>query len=288
MTTPSFDAAQYKAGQRQEWNAVADAWERWWETIERGSQPVSDRLVEMVGLGLGHRVVDVATGIGEPAVTAARMVGPSGRVVATDQSPQMLAIARGRGEALGLQNMEFQEMDAEGLDLPDSAFDAVLCRYGLMFLPDLGLALRNMLRLLVPGGRIAAAVWGIPPKTPLLSTAMGVLREMFNLPPPPPGTPGPNSLADTAALEQAVREAGFVDVRSESMTMVVDFPSVDTYTSFLGEIAPPIRALLANQPPERQTQAWDAIAQAARQYATADGSVVMSNETICVTGQRPL
>ena len=156
MTTPSFDAAQYKAGQRQEWNAVADAWERWWETIERGSQPVSDRLVEMVGLGLGHRVVDVATGIGEPA----------GRVVATDQSPQMLAIARGRGEALGLQNMEIQEMDAEGLDLPDSAFDAVLCRYGLMFLPDLGLALRNMLRLLVPGGRIAAGYGAYRPRPP--------------------------------------------------------------------------------------------------------------------------
>ena len=224
MSTPFFDAAQYKVGQRQEWNAAANAWDRWWETIERGSQPVSDRLVDVAGLGLGHRVVDVATSIGEPAITAAHRVGPSGRVVATDQSPQMLAIARRRAEAPGLQNMDFREMDAEGLDLPDGAFDAVLCRWGLMFLPDLNLALRGMLPLLIPGGRMAACVWGIPPKTPLLSTAMGVMREMFDLPPPPPGTPSPNGLADTAALEQAVSQAGFVDVCSESMTMVVDCP----------------------------------------------------------------
>ena len=146
MSTQPFDPAEYKAGQRQEWGAAADGWRRQWETIERFSQPVSDRLVELTRIRPGHRVLDVATGIGEPAVTAARAVGPSGSVVATDQAPEMLAIARERIAALGLRNIEFHEMDAEALDLPEESFNALLCRWGLMFLPNLDSLVKSLFR----------------------------------------------------------------------------------------------------------------------------------------------
>ena len=158
MSTQPFDPAQYKAGQRQEWGAAADGWRRQWETIERFSQPVSDRLVKLTQIRPGHRVLDVATGIGEPAVTAACAVGSSGSVVATDQAPEMLAIARERAATLGLRNIEFREMDAETLDLPGESFNAVMCGWGLMFLPNPGDALKGMYRLLVPDGGLAAAV----------------------------------------------------------------------------------------------------------------------------------
>ena len=118
MTTQQFDPARYKEGQRQEWDAVATGWRKWWEIIEGGARQVSDRMLELAEIQTGQRVLDVATGIGEPAVSAARKVGPTGHVVATDQSPQMLEIARERAASLGLQNMEFKVTDAEALELP--------------------------------------------------------------------------------------------------------------------------------------------------------------------------
>lgn len=123
-------------------------------------QAGSDLLVELARIGPGHTVLDVATGIGEPAVTAAYKVGPTGTVIATDQATLMLAVARERVAALGLTNVEFREIDAEALDFQEPRFDAVLSRWGLMFLPNLTGALANMRRLLKPGGRLARAVWG--------------------------------------------------------------------------------------------------------------------------------
>ncbi len=286
MSTQSFDPVQYKAQQRQQWDAVASGWRKWWQSFERGSQHLSDRLVELADVRPGQRVLDVATGIGEPAVTAARRVGPMGSVVATDQAPQMLAIARERAAELGLHNMDFREMDAEALDLPENTFDAILCRMGLMFFPNLAVALGRMWRLLMPGGRLAAAVWDVPAKVPSVSLPMGVVRRILQLPPPPAGTPGLFSLADSTALEQALTRAGFADVRSERLTVTREFASAEAYVRFLQDINAPLKAILANQPAQRQAEVWQAIGEAAQQYATADGSIRMLNEAICVVGRR--
>ena len=105
--------------------------------LERAAQHVNARLVELAHVDAGHQVLNIATGLGEPAFTAARRVGPVGRVVATDVSPQMLALAQEGASMLGLQNIEFREMDAEDADLSEHTFQAILCRWGLMFLPHL-------------------------------------------------------------------------------------------------------------------------------------------------------
>ena len=261
-------------------------WRKWWELIEAGAQHVSDRLVELAEVQPGQRVLDVATGIGEPAVSAARRVGPSGHVTATDQSPQMLEIARERAAKLGLQNIEFKEMDAETLELPEGSFDAAVCRWGLMFLPDLPAALNGMSRSLTPGGRMATAVWDVPPKTPMVSLAMGVMQRMFQPPPPPAGAPGPFALADTSILEKGLADAGFTDIRTERMTVTIEFPSAQDYTDFIRDIVPPVRAMLAGQPEEKQAEAWRAVADAAGQFAGADGVVRMPNETLLVSARR--
>jgi len=149
---PGFDAAQYKAALRHEWGVSAAGWKRHWDMWARGAQSVNDRLVELAGICPGHRVLDIATGLGEPAFTAARRVGPSGLVVATDLSPVLLALAREEAIRLGLRNVEFREMDAEEPDLAPHAFDAALCRWALMFLPHLIRTLTRLRALLVPGG----------------------------------------------------------------------------------------------------------------------------------------
>src|SRR5579863_10324881 len=126
-----FDPAAYKAQQREQWSNAAEGWRRQWATFERGAQPLSDRLMELACVAPGQRVLDVATGIGEPAMTAARRVGPSGSVVAIDQAPQMLAVARDRLQEAGIRNVEFVEGDAEAVPLPPDAFDAVVSRWGI-------------------------------------------------------------------------------------------------------------------------------------------------------------
>ena len=286
MSTHPFDAAEYKVGQRQEWGAAADGWRRQWETIEKFSQPVSDRLVELTRIRPGHRVLDVATGIGEPAVTASRAVGSSGWVVATDQAPEMLAIARERAAGLGLRNIDFREIDAENLDLPRESFDALLCRWGLMFLPDLGVALRGMYRLLAPGGRLAAAVWSEPPKVPMIGLPMQVIRQMVEMPAPPEGMPGPFSLSDVGALEQAFRQAGLANVHSERMVLTAEWPSAQEFVNMLLDIAAPLKAMLDRQPVEKRTGVLRAIEEAIAQYASADGTVRIPNEAICVVGHK--
>jgi enediyne biosynthesis protein CalE5 len=135
----NIDSKQFKEAQRKSWDSVAIGWQKWWETFEKGAQNLSNHLVDLAKINSGSKVLDMATGIGEPAITAAKKVGSgNGHVLATDISPQMLSIARQRAASLGLQDaIEFKEGDAETISLPNSAFDAVLCRWGLKaVLPD--------------------------------------------------------------------------------------------------------------------------------------------------------
>ena len=125
MNTGPTDTEHDEDRQRQEWDRVAAGWEKWWRTIEDGAQHINDRLLELAEVAPGKRVLDIATGIGEPAVSAAIRVGSAGRVVATDISKQMLDIAWTRASTAGLTNVEFLQADAERLDFPDHSFDAI-------------------------------------------------------------------------------------------------------------------------------------------------------------------
>src|SRR5690348_10141473 len=126
MEAKTIDAAEFRMGQRNQWNKAATGWDKWSEPMARGTGHGSERLVELAGVQAGSRVLDVAAGLGEPALTAARKVGPDGSVVATDISPEMLAHARERAAAAGASNIEFVECEASKLDFPEGGFDAAV------------------------------------------------------------------------------------------------------------------------------------------------------------------
>src|SRR5260221_3772675 len=132
-----FDPTRYKAGQQKEWSAAAAGWKDWGQVMGQGLQPISDRMMELAEIRPGQQVLDVATGLGEPAVTAARIVGPAGGVVAIDMASQMLDIARMRVAELGVHNIDFREMDAEVIYLPEQSLDIILCRLRLLDLAQL-------------------------------------------------------------------------------------------------------------------------------------------------------
>jgi ubiquinone/menaquinone biosynthesis C-methylase UbiE len=248
----TVDSKQYKEGQRQSWDSVAQEWKKWWRTIEIGAEGISRRLIELAGIKPDSKVLDIATGIGEPSITAAKKVGGgSGHVLATDISPQMLSIARQRAASLGLQDViEFKEGDAETISLSDSAFDAVLCRWGSMFLPDLKTGLSNIYRSLVQGGHLAAAVWASPDRVPFISLALNTVMKETNSPQPPPGIPGPFSLSDENNLKDSFIKSRYTDIAIERVNVVFNFDSAEDYTSFVHGTAAPIRSMLANETPE--------------------------------------
>ncbi len=278
MTEP-LDAERFKQDQQRDWDAAAAGWKKWWPLFERSAQHVSDRLVDLAAVKAGDRVLDIATGNGEPAVTAARRVGPSGRVIATDQSAGMLAIGRERAAAVGLHNIEFLQSDAEQLGV-DGAFDAALCRWGLMFMPDLTGALKRIRAHLKPGARFATAVWSTPDKVPMITLGADAVRRLAKLPPPPPNALDPLRLADTSILQSALQEAGFHDVVIERMQVVWEMASPADFAEFRRDVAAPFRALLERQTPEMRDQIIAAVTDAARAYAAADGKVRTANETI--------
>ncbi len=284
----SRDSEQYKEGQRQGWDSVAGGWQKWWKITETGAEKVSRRLIERADIKRGSTVLDIATGIGEPSITAANQVGNSGHVLAIDIASQMLSIAKQRAMSLGLEQViEFKEGDAETIDLSASTFDAALCRFGLMFLPNLRSGLSNIYRSLVDGGRLAAAVWASPDKVPFIALALNTVMKETKIPPPPAGTPGPFSLSDEVMLTNSLINSGFKDVTIERMDVSFDFDSAEVYTSFVYETAAPVQAMLANQPQERREEILKAITESARKYAENDtGRVRLSNEAICVVGTK--
>ncbi len=285
MSKPSFDSTQYKAGQRREWGVSADGWKRHWKIWERAAQHLNEHLVDLAGIRPGHRVLDVATGLGEPAFTAARRVGPNGSVVATDLSPAMLSLAQDEAVRLGLHNVEFREMDAEEPDLPVQSFDAALCRWTLMFLPHLVVALTRLRDVLVHEGRFAAAVWGSPDKVPFTSIPMGVIRQVLQLPAPPTGTPGTFSLADEHVLERSFTQAGFANVAIEHQALIFEYRSIEEFIEERPATSASIRSMLAEASTAQREKIWDIVGEAVAKYQDDAGVLRLPTDTLCVVAK---
>ncbi|MFL6378961.1 MAG: class I SAM-dependent methyltransferase [Nitrososphaeraceae archaeon] len=289
MVSSSFDANQFKMAQREGWDSVAKGWKEWWEPIEKGAQKLSQRLIELAEIKPGQRVSDIATGIGEPSLTAAKVVGTGGHILATDISKQMLAIAKERATLLRLQDIiEFKESDAENLDLPNSSFDAALCRWGLMLFPNLDAAIRKIYSSLVSGGRFAAAVWADPTKVPIISLATRIIGIQVQMSAPPPGVPNPFSLADTNKLENFLARAGFRDIHIQTVIVTFEFESGEDYCRYCQAVSASARIALSKETEERKEDIWRKVAQeAVQKYGTANGLIKMDNESICIVGTRP-
>lgn len=200
----------------------------------------------------------------------------------------MLSLAKQRAISLRLQNViEFKEGDIETIDLPPSTFDAVLCRWGLMFLPDLIAGLSNIYQSLIEGGHFASAVWASPVQDSLIATTMSIIMKETNSKPPAPGTPGPFSLSDENSLMSSFITSGFKDPAIERMKVSYDFDSPNDFTDFIFETAGPLQKMLADQNMKRKKQILKAITDAAANYADKTiGKTRFENEAILVVGTK--
>jgi SAM-dependent methyltransferase len=181
--------------------------------------------------------------------------------------------------------VEFKEGDAETIDLPSSTFDAALCRWGLMFLPNPTAGLSNIYRSLVKGGHFAAAVWAAPEKVPFISVPMNIVLKETNS--PPPRTPGPFSMSDQNNLKKFYEESGFIHTVIERIKVVSDFDSSDDFTAFtIDHGGPALQKVLAEQTNERRQQIVKAISKGSEKYADSTGKVRFENEAILIVGRK--
>ena len=223
---PERDAA----GAMMEWESreTAEAW-RQMRALDGGVfAAATERMLDLAGVGAGDRVLDVAAGTGEQTLAAARRVGPTGSVLATDISASMLAVAADVLRQEGWSNVETLVADAQRLDLPPDSFDAAISRFGVMLIPAHQEALSAIRRALKPGGKLAAMVWSTAERNPFFALPLGILQARGMLPPPEPGQPepGPFALGTPDALENVFRQAGFRDVAIEPVAIRWRFPSV--------------------------------------------------------------
>jgi len=270
MNAAEIDAGEFREGQRRDWDSASRGWREWNELIDETTGVVSARMVEMAGIEAGDRVLDIAAGYGEPTLTAARVVGPEGSVVASDISSGMLEYGRERAAAAGLGNIEFVESDAISLDLPAESFDAALSRFGIIFEPDGEGAAARVRGFLKPAARMAIASWGPPDRVPMLAVPIMTALKRLDLPPPPPGTPGPLSRPTPEALGGLLEGGGFSGIEVEEIILTMEWESPQEFTRFVREIAPPVSNLLKPHPQEVQDETWAAISDAAGEYVVDD------------------
>ncbi|MBZ0273311.1 class I SAM-dependent methyltransferase [bacterium] len=281
-----MDSIDLKQRELSNWTSVAPGWEKWDELLMRSAAPVAARLVTLAGIGPKHRVLDIASGTGEPALTIAAHVGPNGSVLATDFVEPMLAYAREKARRRGLANVVFDCLDGEALSVPPESFDAVTIRWGLMFMPDPVACLSHCREALKPGGRIAVACWAEPERNVWASTPAMIIREHLKLPAPPPDMPGIFAFGDGRRLASVLEKAGFTDVEiAEQPVQWGPFLSARQALGFLLDLAGPIAATLAKAPPDKLDAIHEDIVFAYEEYQT-DGGVALPGVTWVASARR--
>jgi ubiquinone/menaquinone biosynthesis C-methylase UbiE len=271
MSTSTSDSTKYKELAEQKWQKIAPGWHRWRSVISDLMRPATEQMLSLAGIGPESRVLDIAAGDGDQSIIAARRVGPGGYVLATDISPELLTYTAASAQEAGLNNLETQVMDGEKLELENDSFDAVICRLGLMLLPDLGQAMSEIYRVLKPDGRAAAIVFTTPDKNPWMSIPAMIALKHAQVPPPQPGQPGLFSLGSDGVFENAFQAAGFRQVKVHRVSTPLHLSSASECARLVHDTAGAIHTILSPLHENGQQAAWNEIQEALRQFEGPDG-----------------
>lgn len=281
---PEIDPVEWKQRTRSHWDRAAEPWDRWFDWYARALQPLAEWSCDAAGVTTGARVLDVACGTGEPAITAARRVGASGLVLATDIAPAMVAAARRRADRLGVTNMRFAVVDAEVLDVPSHSFDCCTFACGLMFCPEPAKAVAAVKRALRPTARYAISVWDHPERNPFGTVFSTAAAEVFAAAMPVAGAPGPFRLASVDDLAEVLRDGGLSSFEIASRPMVFDYDSIDQYIAITSDFACGLKPKF-DASSEAERERFDVkVRQLLEPFVQDDGSVRLPATPLCASG----
>ncbi len=274
--------------QRAEWGTVAPGWQRNREKMTGPTSIITEKMLSLARIRAGHRVLDLACGVGDPAFAIAGLVSPEGYVLGLDLSPEMVEAARELSLREKASNAEFRTIASElDLGVPSESFDVATCRLGLMFMPDPVAALRELRAALKPGGRVVASVWGAPERNPNFSLPMEIIARHADLPPQGPDAPGLFALPTPERLGALLAEAGFVDVEAFAFeTTVVKAKDAESYWYGVSTVAGPLVSLLdALSEEQRRAVREDVVEMIGGMFP--EGPVEIDGEAIVAVGTKP-
>jgi ubiquinone/menaquinone biosynthesis C-methylase UbiE len=271
----------------QQWRETASYWTRHHDTIRTMFLPLTRALIEQARIAPGQSVLDVAGGSGEPSLTIAQAVGPTGFVMCTDAIAEMVAVAEREALARGLKNMQFRQCTADSLPFADESFDVAVSRLGVMFFPDPVAAVREMLRVIKPGGRVALAVWGKSELNPYSYVVTGVVSRYVPAVPVAPDAPDAFRFAEPGKLAGVLKDAGGIDVTQRVVKFDMAAPlSPEEFWDMRSEISESLREKLKTLSSEDRARLADEVQEAVRDFFP-DGQMRFPAQMVIVSGAKP-
>ena len=280
------DADEQRAQIREAWERVAPGWGRRADETRTFGMPVSSALVDRLRLQPGERVLELAAGPGDTGFLAAELVQPGGTLICSDAAEGMLDVARERAERFGVTGVEFKRLELEWIDLETASVDAALCRWGVMLSLDPEAALREVRRILRPGGRVAIAVWDRPEVNPWATIITEALITIGAVEPPDRGAPASMfSLADPERLVELLEAAGFVEVTVEPVEVVRALASVEAYLEQTRDIQISVISVIDGLSEEKQSEFRQAFVEAAAPFVDDSGALTMPGRSLVAAGE---
>ncbi|MBK7376134.1 MAG: methyltransferase domain-containing protein [Chitinophagaceae bacterium] len=236
---------QIRDQQRLSWNKFSPGWKKWDDLFMDFLRPMGDEIIRQINPESDDTILDVACGTGEPGLTIASLLN-NGKVVITDLSEDMVQITKENAASRGIKNIEPLVCDVTEMPFADNTFDAISCRFGFMFFPDMLLAAKEMARVLKPGGRISTSVWNIAEKNFWVTAILGAINKNIPLPAPPPGAPGMFRCAEEGLLAGIFKQAGLKNISVTEVNGTLNCRTTDVYWDVMTELAAPVSAALSN------------------------------------------
>lgn len=270
--------------QKATWNKFSPGWKKWDQLTMDFLKPQGDEIIRLINPKGAEVVLDIAAGTGEPGLTIATMLN-GGKVVITDLSEDMLEIARENAMKRGIKNIETKVCDVCELPFADNTFDAISCRFGFMFFPDMLLAAKEMVRVLKPGGRIATSVWNVPEKNFWVTVTMGTINKNVEVPAPPPGSPGMFRCAKDGLIADIFKQAGLKNITQKEIAGKLNAKTTDVYWSMMTEVAAPVVAALSKADDAMKVKIKGQVFEALNQKYP-NGNVVIDSSALVIYGEK--
>ncbi|HMS64513.1 MAG TPA: class I SAM-dependent methyltransferase [Ignavibacteria bacterium] len=275
---------QIRQQQRDSWNKFSGGWKKWDNLFMDFLKPMGDEIIKLLDPKNTDVILDVASGTGEPGLSIANKV-KFGKVIVSDLAEDMLEIARENAKQRGISNIEIYPCDVCEMPFADNTFDAVSCRFGFMFFPDMLLAAKEMTRVLKPGGRIAASVWNVPEKNFWITAILGTIKANMDLPAPLPGAPGMFRCAKDGIIAEVFKQAGLKNISVKEVMGKMNCKTKDVYWNSMTEVAAPVVAALSNADNEMSARIKDQVYQKIEQKYS-EGDVLIDSSALVIYGEK--